>query len=92
MLTIRLQGFRQICLTGGVQKGCGVWGRSPRRKKSRVFKFWFLKWPILTEITVKYFNFSCQQGGDIPPCGAKWGGPDPPWRKPWPADHDKSHF
>ena len=38
-----------------------------------------LKWPILTEMTVKYgkyFNFSCQQGGEggNPPCGAEWGG------------------
>ena len=25
-----------------------------------------------------YFYFLCQQGGDIPPFGAEWGGPDPP--------------
>ena len=41
---------------------------------------------IWTEMTVKYgihFNFSCQQGGDIPPCGAKWGsGPLPPPQTP----------
>ena len=23
-------------------------------------------------------NFLANRGGDIPPCGAEWGGPDPP--------------
>ena len=46
--------------------------------------FWCLKWPILTEMTVKYekyYNFSCEQGRDIPPPPvvlSGGGGPDPP--------------
>ena len=53
----------------------------PQEIKFKSFKFWCLKWPILTEMTVKYrkyFYFSCQQGGDIPPCGAEWGVRTPP--------------
>ena len=69
-IVIYSQGFRQECLKGGVQEGWGIWGSSPRRKKIRVFKFWCLTWPILTEMTVKngkYFYFSCQQAGVNPP-------------------------
>ena len=69
----------------GGPKGVGGLGALPHEKKIRVFKFWCLKWSILTEITVKYgkyFNFFCQQGGGYPPpCGAEWGvrtPPDPP--------------
>ena len=50
---------------GGVQKGWGVWGSSPRRKQIQSFKFDWLKWPILAEMTAKsgiYFHFLCQQG------------------------------
>ena len=57
----------------GGPEGVGVWGSSHR-------KFCCLKWPILTEMTVKYgiyFYFFCQQGG-YPPCGAEWGGSGPP--------------
>ena len=71
-----IQGFRQECLRGGIQKGWGVWVSSPRRKKIRVFKFWCLKWPILTEMTVKYwkyFIFFCQQGGISPPVALSGG-------------------
>ena len=46
-----------------------------------LFKFWCLKWPILTEMTVKYgkyFQFFLPTRGGYPPCGAEWWGPDPP--------------
>ena len=71
----------------GGTKGGGGLGAHHHEKKIRVFKFWFLKWPILSEMTVKYgkyFNFSCQQGGgDIPPpCGAEWGVRTPPGGNP----------
>ena len=79
-------GFPPGMFERGGPKGVGVWGSSPWRKKSRVFKFWCLKWPILTEMTVKYgkyFNFSCRQVGDNPPCGAEWeSGPLPPGGNP----------
>ena len=62
----------------------------PQEKKIRVLKFWCLKWPILTEMTVKYgkyFNFSGQQGGDFPFPPLPPPSPSPPprpprWRKP----------
>ena len=77
------KGFRQECLREGVQKG---WGSSPRGKKILIFQFLCLKWPILTEITVKYiiyFNFLCQQGGDTPVVLSRGGGfGPPPWRSP----------
>ena len=61
------QGSRQEFLRGGVQKGWGGGlGVLPQEKKIQIFKFWCLKWPILTEMTVKYgiyFSFLCQQGG-----------------------------
>ena len=64
----------------GVQKG---WG-GVNLGVIRVFKFRCLKWPILSEMTVKYakyFIFSCQQGifscqqggGGYLPCGGGGG-------------------
>ena len=73
------QGFRQVCLGGGVPKGWES-GGPPRRKKSKNFEC--LKWPILTEMTAKpgiycHFSLPTRRGG-YPPCGAERGGPDPP--------------
>ena len=72
-------GFPQGLFERGVQKGWGVWGSSPKEKKSQSFKFECMKWPILAEITAKsaiYSHFLCQQGGGgiSPPCGAERGG------------------
>ena len=53
----------------GGPKRVGGLGVLPHEKKIRVFKFWCSKWPILTEMTVKYgkyFKFPCQQGGISP--------------------------
>ena len=71
------QGFSQGCLRGGSKSG----GGPPQgEKKIQSFKFWCSQWPILTKMAVKYgiyFYFSCPQGG-FPPCGAEWGGSEPP--------------
>ena len=64
------QVFRQECLGGGSKRK----GVLPQEKKKQSFQFKCLKWPILTEMTAKYgiyFYFLCQQGVDIPRCGAE---------------------
>ena len=63
---------------GGVQKGWGVWGHSPRRKKSE-FIFWCLKWSILTEITGFFF---ANKGGIFPPVVLSGGIRTPPGGNP----------
>ena len=54
--------------------GGGAKREGSREKKIQTSQFKCLKWPISIEITGKYrfFFFFCQQGGDIPPCGAGW--------------------
>ena len=61
---------------GGGPKRVGGLGVLPEEKKIQSFTFLCLKWPILTEKTVKYrkyFLFLPTRGG-YPPCGAEWGG------------------
>ena len=57
----------------------GVWGGCLLPgEKNRIFQFYCLKWPILTEMSEKYgkyFCFFCQQGG---PLWCRVGGTGPP--------------
>ena len=74
-----ISGFPPGMFERGGPKGVGGLGK--KEKKNQRFKFECLIWPFLAEITAKsgiYFHFLCQQGGDIPLCGADRGGPDPP--------------
>ena len=74
---------RNVWEGGGALKGVGGLRVIPQEKKNQSFKFWCLKWPIWTEMTVKYgiyFICSCQQGGISPPVVLSRGGgvPHPP--------------
>ena len=58
-------------------------GGPPLEGNKFSFKSWCLKWPILTEITVKYGIIFILFANNMPPVVLSGGGvPPPPWRKP----------
>ena len=67
-------------------KGVGGLGALPQKKKIRVFTFWCLKLPILTEMTVKYGKYIliilANKGGISPPVVLSGGVQTPPGGNP----------